>query len=417
MFIAPDFTADDYGALFDVVDDLIRHRDSESTEASDFIATLQGARGDSAQHAALTILRRGFSVTRRGIDMGHKGFVGACIAQGTPALATLVVKAGAPKTLMGQPWTPPATGVLCGVEDNGQAWLRQALWADFLSSYDSRADCLTTNGEIRGTRSAAAEVGGHGVFATILMSLGQVKGPELTAEMVDLLRAVYAAEHPGLELPGVHSGHVQRLPGNFHYALLHVALFGTMHVADVLTRAETVNPAPRDFGETVLAQHDVAMALLGFLQEVKGNRPHALGHPSMDAAMFALAADLPTARNPRETLRELVSWYVSAGWVDLDARLGSHHQDIADCMPLDVALLFGGPPAAVFLELGCDTANPQLMFNKTGEGIIAAAQRSNRPETAALVTEVMLRRQLRDAAPAADAGDGAAPARRRRLNV
>lgn len=406
MFTAPDFTEADYQALARSITDLLS--DADNLAGGELVAIVHGHRGDSRQQAALDILRRGFKLKIFGSAFSqHKSFIGACTKRGNTALALQLAKAGPPVVVAGKPWAAPRKPgkQAMGKPPAGEAQSAHAQWLDFLCSYEYE-------------ESRSRLVMESDIYGTLLDTLGEVILSAENSPLVELLRLAYtlAPKHPCFEKPTVPASKQTQLPGNFHNALLHAALFGPSTLENAVICARSTTSSKAVVTPLALAVHESAMAMLRCLQEMKAPRPTRMDGKPMDALPFSVAADVPCAGDPQSVLGSLIRWYVEAGWVDLNARLDDFHDDTRDCFPLDVSLWAGGPAAAAFIDAGCNLDNPALMVNQGDLGLVEAAMHhSSRPETGPMVAAALMRRRM--ASHDAEEQAGEARVVRRRVGV
>lgn len=380
-----DFTQADRKALELSINDLLS---AEFNLAGDeLVAIVHGHRGESRQKAALDIIRAGFKIKIFGSAFSQrKSFIAACIKRGNTSLALQMAQAGPPATVGGKPWTPPRSPSkqATGRPPVGAGQSAHARWLDFLCSYEYEA-------------SRSRLVDESDIYGTLLATLGEVLMAEEASPLIQLLRLAYTLEpnHPCYEQPTVPPSLKTQLPGNFHNALVHAALFGPLTLESAVIAARSTVSAKAVLTPLALTVHESAMAMLRCLHEMKAPRPTRMDGLPMDALPFAVASNVPTSRDPHEVLVSLLRRYVDAGWVDLDARFDGFHADTRDCFPLDVALWAGGPAAAAFIDAGCNLDNPALVANQSDLGLVETAMHhSTRPETGPMVAAAVMRRRV-----------------------
>lgn len=259
-----------------------------------------------------------------------------------------------------------------------------AQWLDFLCSYGHEENRTRLVNE-------------SDIYGTLLETLGEVSPSPGQSPLVELLRFAYsvAPDHPCFETPTVSPSKQTQVPGNFHNALVHAALFGTQTLESTVLAARHVVSTAAIITPQALAVHASALAMLRCLHELKAHRPTRMDGKPMDPLPFAVACNIPTVGDQRELLVSLLGWYMKAGWLDLDARLDDFQNATRNSFPLDVALWAGGPAAAAFIDVGCNPDNPALTANASGHGVLEKAEEHpSRPETGPLVAAALMRRRM-----------------------
>jgi len=366
------------GFYEDIIHLVYDPEDDPPLSAEELLDHIHGRTTQNAQAAMLQVLREGLPGDVVGLKGVTLSFAAFCLASGNIELLKQVAEAGPPDGY------------------HRKRVLTKSQWLDEL--------CCIRNS----TRARLSTI-----YATILERLGPA-----SAEMLSFALKV-SPDHPTIAEPRVDSSLANRFPGNLHYALLHVALNGTVVPDDVLTRAKRVNQEPRSgvldyFSKAaveclkVMREHRIPV-----LPPPEQNAKGEMAQGSLDAMPFVIASGYGAQY---EVALELLRTYCAYSGVCYDTKLRETHRDVGGCLPLDVAIWAGASgPAAALIELGCNL-DPQVVCTVYGGDPVRAAQEGNRPETAAAVAEALMRRKLADSSTAPGSSPTAVP-RRRRVSV
>lgn len=346
--------------------------------AEELLDNIHGRTTKNAQAAMLQVLREGLPGDVVGLKGATLSFAALCLASGNIELLQQVAEAGPPDGY------------------HRKRVLTKSQWLDELCCVRNSTSCHP------GT-----------IFAAILERLRPA-----SAEMLRYALKV-SPDHPAIAAPRVDLSLASRFPGNLHYALLHVALNGTVVPEDVLIRAKRVNQEPRSGVLDYLSK--AAVECLKVMREhripvlppAEQNAKGEAVQVGLDAMPFVTASGYGAEH---EVALELLGTYRAYAGVSYDNRLRESHRDVGGCIPLDVAIWAGASgPAAALIELGCNL-DPAIVCTVYGGDPVRAAQEGNRPETAAAVAEALMRRRIADTPTSAESTPAVA-ARRRRAAV
>jgi hypothetical protein len=370
-----DFAAEFWEEVIHLVHD---PEDSPPLSAQEMLGHIHGRTSKNEQAAMLQVLREGLPGDVVGLKDATLSFGALCLACGNGELLKQVADAGPPDGF------------------HRKRTLTKSQWLDELCCVRNSTSCHPST-----------------IYATILERLGPA-----SAQMLRYALDV-SPDHPCIAAPRVDQRLASRFPGNLHYALLHVALNGTVVPDDVLIRAKRVNQEPRSgvldhFSKAaveclkVVREHRIPV-LPPAEQDYKGEMVQV----GLDAMPFVTASGYGAEY---EVALELLRTYWAYSGVSYDAKLRESHRDVGGCIPLDVAIWAGASgPAAALIELHCNL-DPAVVCTVYGGDPVRAAQEGNRPETAAAVAEALMRRRIADS-PSSPKSEPTAAARRRRVSI
>jgi hypothetical protein len=334
---------------------------------------LHGRTSPELQDLVIDALRGGFA--HRATGTQTVSFAHLCIALGNFELLRRVVRSG-----------PPQTRRFEKLGDSPAAWL------DWLCSHSYQGSQLNGIAQSNG-------------YDTVLKTL--------RPDSVKLLRLAYELEPTHRCLVQEAQGCIPvrdetSYPGNFHYALLHLALNGSTSTSQVHSQARKKEPFRMHDHGRGLEMHAAALECLAFLRSVD-SVPWLSEKLPLDAMPFVTAFNLGSRY---DDVRALMEAYRDMGLLDINECIHPARRTFGGDIPIDAAISAGASgAAAALIDMGCDISASKVAQRHGGD-LIRMATELGRPETKAAVVQALMRRQLANS-PRSELHADPAPVRRR----